>query len=134
MYILPISITHNKNQNPSLKFVINWISGRSVPQLLSLIDYCTFRFSNFVRIGLCNSLANSWFDVILFSITDLHCLSTVSDQALVTAPPEALAPASPRLYPSYFGFLAISNILSCNILSEAVFLGQCLKSSSATSC
>ena len=34
---------------------------------------------------LANSLANSWFDIILF------CLSLVSDQESVTASPEVLA-------------------------------------------
>ena len=39
-----------------------------------------------------NCLANSWFEKTLFSIVDLSCLSMVSDQAHVTAPPEVLAP------------------------------------------
>ena len=51
-----------------------------------------FSFLNFLITGLCNSLATSGFGMILVSVTDLSCLSTISDQAHVTAPPEALAP------------------------------------------
>ena len=54
-------------------------------------DECNFRFSNFLTSVLYNYLANSWFEKTLFSIVDLSCLSTVSDQAHVTAPPEVLA-------------------------------------------
>ena len=32
--------------------------------MLSIKDEYTFRFSNFLIIGLCNSSANSWFDII----------------------------------------------------------------------
>ena len=33
---------------------------------MSTKDECTFRFSNFLIIGLCSSPANSWFDMISF--------------------------------------------------------------------
>ena len=35
-YLLKISITHNKNLNPSLNLLINSISAKSAPQILSL--------------------------------------------------------------------------------------------------
>ena len=40
------------------------MSARSTPQILSLKDEYTFRFSNFLIIGLCSSSANSWFGII----------------------------------------------------------------------
>ena len=49
---------------PLLNLLINCISARSAPQILSLKDDCTLRFSIFLIIGLCNSSANSWFDII----------------------------------------------------------------------
>ena len=58
-------------------------------------DECTFRCSNFIIIGLCNSSANCWLDIILFPIADLSCVSQVAMVfylARVTAPPEVLAP------------------------------------------
>ena len=38
------------------------MSARPAPEILS---ECTFRFSKFLIIALCNSSANSWFDIIL---------------------------------------------------------------------
>ena len=55
---------------------------------------------------------------------------------LLIAPPEVLEPkyflsknlktieARPLWYQSYFGFLAVLNAFSCNILSEAVLPGK----------
>ena len=40
----------------------------------------------------------------------------------------------PLWYPSYFGFLAMLNALSCNVLSEAVLQVKSLKSLLAMSC
>ena len=39
----------------------NWILAKSTPQILSIKGECTFYFSNFIIIGLCNSLADSMF-------------------------------------------------------------------------
>ena len=54
-------MTHNKKQNPVLNSLINCISARSVPQILSLKREYTFHFSNVLITGLCNSLSISWF-------------------------------------------------------------------------
>ena len=35
-YLLKISIAHNKNLIPLLNVLINWISAKSAPQILSL--------------------------------------------------------------------------------------------------
>ena len=43
-YLLKISITHNKNLNPLLDLLINCISAKSAPQILSLNVECTFLF------------------------------------------------------------------------------------------
>ena len=63
-----MSITQNKNLNPLLNLLINCISDRSAPQILSIKDDCTFLFLNFLVIGLCNSSANSLLEIILFLI------------------------------------------------------------------
>ena len=55
--------------------------------MLSIKDECTFRFSKFLIIGLCNSLANFWFCIK----TDLYRVAKVSQDSRVTAPPEILA-------------------------------------------
>ena len=55
LLITRISVTHNKNRNPSLNSLINCIQARSTPQILSLKDEYTFHFLNFLVIGLCNS-------------------------------------------------------------------------------
>ena len=57
-------ITHNKNQNPLLNLLINWIFARSAQHILSIKNECTFRFSDFLIIGSCNSAANSLLDII----------------------------------------------------------------------
>ena len=57
-------MVHNKTRNPLLNLLINCISTRSAPQTLSLKNVYTFRFSNFLTIGLCNSSANCLFDKI----------------------------------------------------------------------
>ena len=53
-----MSITHSKNLNPLLNLLINCISARPVPKKLSIKSECTFLFSDFLRIGWCNSSAN----------------------------------------------------------------------------
>ena len=63
-YLLKVSITHNNKRIPSLNLFYNWVSARLAPQILSVKVECTFRFSSFLIIGLCNSSANSWFEII----------------------------------------------------------------------
>ena len=64
-----MSITQNKKRIPLLNLLINCISARSVPQILSIKIECTFLSLNFLIIGLCNSSANSWFDIFSFLIS-----------------------------------------------------------------
>ena len=86
--------------------------------MLSVKDEYTFRVFNFLMIAFCNSSANYFVDIILFSTTPPAFLS----KNLSTTE------GSPHCHPSYFGFSAILNALSCNILSEAVLLVKSLKS------
>ena len=60
-YLQKMSITHNKNLNPLLNLLINCISERSAPHISSLNAACTFRFLNFLIMGLCHSSANCSF-------------------------------------------------------------------------
>ena len=112
-----MSITHNKNLNPLLNLLINYIYAKSAPQILSVKGECTFLLLNFLMIGNCS--VNSLLEIVLFLIV----------------PPEFLLSkklwnieASPRRYQSYFGFLAILNVLSRNTLSAAVLLFKSLRS------
>ena len=43
-----MSITHNKNLNTLLNLVINCISARFAPQVLSIKGECTFLLTNFL--------------------------------------------------------------------------------------
>ena len=56
--LLKISMTHNKKWIPLLYIPIHCISAWSTSQILSLKDEYTFRFPNFLIIGLCNFFAN----------------------------------------------------------------------------
>ena len=56
-----MSITHNKKRIPLLNLLINYISARAAPQILSIKGECTFLFLNFLMIGLRNSSVNSLF-------------------------------------------------------------------------
>ena len=67
-YLPEISITHNKKRIPLLNLLIYCISARSAPQILFIKDECTFLFLNFLIIDLCNSSANSLFDIFSFLI------------------------------------------------------------------
>ena len=63
-------IIHNKNQNPLLIYLVLIYlviacQEDKYPQIFSLKDEYTFHFLNFLIIGLFNSSANSWFDIIL---------------------------------------------------------------------
>ena len=68
-YLLKISITHNKRRIPISNLLINCISATSAQQILCIKDEYTFLFSNFLKIGLCNSSANPLLDIISFLIT-----------------------------------------------------------------
>ena len=65
-------ITHNKKQTHLLNLLINSILARSGPQMVSMKDECTFRFSDFLIIFLCNFSATSWFEIILLLIALLY--------------------------------------------------------------
>ena len=59
---------HNKNLNCLLDLLINCISARSAPQILSIKGDRTLLFSNFLKTALCNSSANCFFEIFSFSI------------------------------------------------------------------
>ena len=58
-HLSEIPITHNKKRNSLLNLLINGISARPLPQILSIKGEYTFQFSNVLIIGLCNSSAKS---------------------------------------------------------------------------
>ena len=97
--LIYISIAHNENLNPLLNLLKNCLLAKSAPHLFPITDEYTFRFSNFLIIGLCNSSANSLLDLMLFLIV----------------PPEVFIKqfinhwSKTLYYPSYFGFLEILN-------------------------
>ena len=59
-YFVKISMTHNKSWSPLLYLFVYCISTRAAPQIMYLRGEYTFRFTNFLIIGLCNSSVNSW--------------------------------------------------------------------------
>ena len=121
--LLKISRIHNKKRIPLLNLLINCISVKSAPQILSLDELYTFRFLNFLITGLCNSFTNCSFCLISFLIADLKPQPlTFYQKDLWTIK------ARPLSCPSNFGILALSNALSCNVLSESVILVKSLKS------
>ena len=61
-----ISVTPSKKQNPLSNLFIHCISAALAPQILSIKNECTFCFSNFQIIPLCNSSVNRWFDIFSF--------------------------------------------------------------------
>ena len=69
-----------KNEFLYYILLINCISGRSAPHVLSVKDVYTFCFSSFLIINLCNSAANCrlamsrrrWFKIILLLIAPLE--------------------------------------------------------------
>ena len=54
------------NLTPLLNLLINWISAKSKPQILSIKGDFTFHLLNFLIIGLCNSSANSLLEIFSF--------------------------------------------------------------------
>ena len=113
-----MSITDYKNLNSLLTFLIDCISARSTHQIFSIKVECIFLFLNFLIIGLRNFSADCWPDILSFLIPlpavffYQKCIDHSSKPTLI----------------SYFGFLAILNALSRNILSEAVLLVKSLQS------
>ena len=66
IYLLKISITHNENLNNLLNLLINYISARSVPKILSIKSECNFFLLNFLIIGVCNSSTSSLLEIVSF--------------------------------------------------------------------
>ena len=62
-YLLQKSVTHNKNWNCLLYLLINCISARLAPQILSKKRECTFLLFTFQINGLCNSSTNSLLEI-----------------------------------------------------------------------
>ena len=60
------------NLTPLLQLLINWISAKSKPQILSIKGDFTFLLLNFLIIGLCNSSANSLLEIFSFLNTTLR--------------------------------------------------------------
>ena len=60
--------------------LINCISAESAFQILSIKGGCVFLFLKYLMIGLCNSFANSLFEIISFLIASLEVdLSRVTE-------------------------------------------------------
>ena len=57
-------MAHNQNLNPLLNLIINSISARSAPQILSIKGECTFLLLNFLIISLSTSSANSLLEIL----------------------------------------------------------------------
>ena len=70
-YMLQISVTDNKNLNLLWNLLINCISARSAPQILSIKGHFTFLLINLLITVMHNSYANSLSDVVSFLIADL---------------------------------------------------------------
>ena len=134
LYLLWISITHNKNINPWLNLLIHCISARSAPKILAIKDECTFRLSNFLIIALCYSSGNCCSVIFLLAAVlpgNLFCLTKISDSTRVSRS------ISSSIFPikkfinhcskTFLEFFVKLNNISRNILSEAVDLGKSLK-------
>ena len=78
-------ITHNKKRIPLLNLLIDCISARSGPQVLSIKGECTFLFIKFPD-GLCNSSANSLFQIFSFLILLPEVFLSKNLYAIETSP------------------------------------------------
>ena len=67
-YLVKISITRNRKRIHFLNLINNYISVRSVPQLLSIKGDFTFLLLDFLIVGLCHSSSNLWSDILSFLI------------------------------------------------------------------
>ena len=82
MHIFLISITHNKKRISLLNMLINCISVRSAPQILSIIDEYTFLFFfNFLITGLHNSSVNYLFEIFSFLTANIFHVAQMSNRA-----------------------------------------------------
>ena len=72
---------------------------------------------------LCKSSADCWFNIISLSIAQPE----VFEPANFLLKDLQTIEASPHLYPSYFGFLAILTALSRETLLETLLLNKSLK-------
>ena len=79
-YLLKILMTHNKKWNPSPYLLINSISTRLVPGIVSLKDEYTLPFSNFLIIGYHNSSAKCLFGFTSLSIAGLSVCVTAAPE------------------------------------------------------
>ena len=77
----------NKKLITLLNLLVNYISARSAPEILSIIGECGFLFSNFLIIDLRNSSANSLFHMFSFLTANLFRAAKTSDRANVVTPP-----------------------------------------------
>ena len=71
-YFVKISKTHNNKRIPLLNLLINCISARSAPQILSIKGEYTFIFLNFLIAGLCNFSANSLLEIFPIPLPKVH--------------------------------------------------------------
>ena len=79
MYICYKCQLHKKKKRiPLYNLLINCISARSAPQVLSIKVEFTFLFLNFLITGLCISSVNSLFDIFLLFIADLFRIARVA--------------------------------------------------------
>ena len=62
-------MTHNKKLNPLLNLIINCMSAKTAPLILSIKGECAFLLSNFLIIGLFNSSDNFILGIFSFLIT-----------------------------------------------------------------
>ena len=95
-----------------LKLLLNCISDFEAPQILSLRDEYTFRFSNFLITFFCNSLANCWVSEIT---TELIVVPLCVVKDFLSKNLETIQARLPW-YPFEFTFLAIFKSLSYSTL------------------
>ena len=91
------------------------------------VDECTFHYLNFLIIGMSNSSAYSWFDIIFLLRAPPEADLSVSKADILS---KIYKPSKQDLFDIHhiLDFFATINVLSCNILSEAVLLGKSFKS------
>ena len=111
-------------------YLIYFISAKSAPQILYMRGECTFCFSNFLTVGLCNSFANSSF---LETLPGLILVFLLVIEVFYQKNYKQLKQVHVDIHHISI-FFATLNILSSNTLSAAVFLGKSLKSPKAISC
>ena len=85
MYLLKISTTHNKKRIPLITLLINWISAKSAPQILSIRGECTFLLLNFLIIGFYNSSADSLLGIFssLMPLAEIFNINTNFHESII---------------------------------------------------